>query len=290
MEPVIRLIFPSNWLVCKGVVEIKAIFLDLDGTLNNDQKQITPRTSNALICAQKQGVKIVLASARPSPGLYKERDILKLQNYGGILMSYNGGRIVDAATNKVLFETSMDQSQAAVILRYLEHLPVTPILDNGKQFYVTDRDGFMVDYECKNNNMVCSVVDNLAEFLNFRPVKILMSVDPEIILSVKHEISVNLPDNLSVVQTAPFYLEIIPAAIHKGRGLLETCRVIDVDANDSVAFGDAENDIPMLKAAGVGVAMGNASDAVKMAADIITLSNNEDGIAVWLEDNYFKYV
>ena len=74
---------------------MKAIFLDLDGTLNNDQKVITEKTKTALMAVQEQGVRIVLASARPSPGLFKERDILHLQDYGGILMSYNGGRIVE---------------------------------------------------------------------------------------------------------------------------------------------------------------------------------------------------
>ena len=76
----------------------KLIAMDLDGTLNNDEKRITEKTKAALMDAQKRGIRLALASARPSPGLFKERDILRLQDFGGILMSYNGGRIVDAAT------------------------------------------------------------------------------------------------------------------------------------------------------------------------------------------------
>ena len=79
-------------------VKYKLIAMDLDGTLNNDQKVITPKTREALMEAQKRGIRLALASARPSPGLFKERDILQLQNFGGILMSYNGGRITEAAT------------------------------------------------------------------------------------------------------------------------------------------------------------------------------------------------
>jgi len=257
----------------------------LDGTLNNDQKQITRRTKSALMRAQRKGIKVVLASARPSPGLFKERDILGLQRYHGVLMSYNGGRIIDASSNQILFQTAIEVMQAASVLRMLENFPVTLILDDGKQFYVTDRAGFKVEYECMNNHMVCSEVGNLADFLHFQPVKILMSVDPLIIGSVKTQIADLLPDKLTIVQTAPFYLEIIPASINKGQGLLDTCKALGIDPRDTVAFGDAENDIPMLRAAGVGVAMGNASNSVKDASDAVTLSNNDDGIAVWLELN-----
>ena len=262
---------------------IQLVAMDLDGTLNNDKKKITPKTHRALMEAQQRGVRLVLASARPSPGLYKERDALRLQDHGGILMSYNGGRIVQAATGEVLFETAMDLEQTRQILRQLENLPVTPILDDGRQFYVTDRRGFKVDYECKNNNMKCTEVENLADFLPFAPIKILMSVEPAFLPRVQAQIAALLPDTLTVVQTAPFYLEIIPKTINKGQGIWEICRVLDIPAEKVIAFGDAQNDIPMLEAAGIGVAMGNATESVKAAADYVTASNNQDGIAAALE-------
>ena len=264
---------------------VKAIFLDLDGTLNNDAKVITERTKIALMQAQKRGVRLVLASARPSPGLFKERDILSLREFGGILMSYNGGRIVDAATDKVLFETAMDLELTKKILRKLEQLPVTPILDDGVQFYVTDPNGYKVAYECENNRMTCTQVDNLSDFLTFAPIKILMSVEPTLLPGVKAQIAAFLPEELTVVQTAPFYLEVIPSCINKGQGVADTCRSLMITTEEAVAFGDAENDIPMLRTAGVGVAMGNAAQAVKVAADQVTASNNEDGIALWIEKN-----
>lgn len=261
----------------------KLIAMDLDGTLNNDQKIITEKTKAALMAAQKAGIRLALASARPSPGLFKERDILRLQDHNGILMSYNGGRIVDAATGKVLFETSMDLEETKQVLRQLESLPVTPILDDGVQFYVTDKNGFKVDYECKNNNMVCTEVGNLADFLTFAPIKVLMSVDPAEIADVQKKIAEFLPESLTVVQTAAFYLEVIPKTINKGQGIRDICKVLGIGTGEVISFGDAENDIPMLLAAGMGVAMGNAADAVKQAADMVTLSNNDDGIAAALE-------
>ena len=264
-------------------MKYKLIAMDLDGTLNNDQKVITKKTKEALMAAQRKGIRLALASARPSPGLFKERDILRLQDYQGVLMSYNGGRIVDAASGNVLFETSMDLQQTKQVLRKLEALPVTPILDDGVQFFVADKNGYKVDYECRNNNMVCSEVGNLADFLTFAPIKILMSVQPEELAEVQKQIADFLPDSLTVVQTAAFYLEVIPKVINKGQGIRDICSVLGIDPSEVISFGDAANDIPMLVAAGMGVAMGNASEAVKEAADMVTLSNNEDGIAAALE-------
>lgn len=261
----------------------KLIAMDLDGTLNNDQKVITEKTKAALMAAQRKGIRLALASARPSPGLFKERDILRLQDHKGILMSYNGGRIVDAETGKVLFETSMDLAETKQVLGQLESLPVTPILDDGAQFYVTDKNGYKVDYECKNNNMVCKEVGNLADFLEFAPIKILMSVQPEELIDVQRQIADFLPESLTVVQTAAFYLEVIPRVINKGQGIRDICKVLGIEPAEVISFGDAANDIPMLEAAGMGVAMGNAQEAVKAAADMVTLSNNEDGIAAALE-------
>ena len=260
-------------------MKYRLIAMDLDGTLNNDEKRITDETRRVLMEAQNRGVRLALASARPSPGLFRERDVLDMQRHQGILMSYNGGRIVDASDGRVLFETSMDMETTRQVLRMLETLPVTPILDDGAQFYVTDAHGYKVDYECRNNRMECSEVENLADFLNFAPIKILMSVLPERIDEVQAKIAAMLPEELIVTQTAAFYLEVIPRSINKGQGIRDICRTLSISPAEVIAFGDSENDIPMLRAAGMGVAMGNARDDVKAAADMVTRTNNEDGIA-----------
>ena len=88
-------------------VNYKLIALDLDGTLTNDEKEIPEYTTRVLMRAQEQGVRIALVSARPSSGLHYERDVLKLQKYGGLLLSYNGERIVEAENGNVLYETTL---------------------------------------------------------------------------------------------------------------------------------------------------------------------------------------
>ena len=100
---------------------------------------------------------------------------------------------------------------------------------------------------------------------------------------MQKQIAEYLPDDLTVVRTAPFYLEIISKKISKGQGIRQVCEYIGIRPEEVIAFGDAENDISMIQVAGMGIAMGNAEPAVKEVADRITLTNNEDGIAVALE-------
>ena len=259
------------------LMDVQIIALDIDGTLTDDQKNISNITLEALIEAEKKGIRLVLASARPASGLFSIRDQLKMEQFGGILMSYNGGRITDCAGN-TFYEISMGLTMTRRILRFLEELPVTVIVDDGKMFYVTDKNGYKVEYECRNNQMQCTEVGNLADWLTFSPIKILLAVDPMKIYEVQEQIRNFLPEDLTVVRTAAFYLEIFPRRINKGQGLCDICRILKIDVRNSIAFGDSENDIPMLKAAGIGIAMKNAEMDVKKASDMSTLSNNEDGI------------
>ena len=265
-------------------MEYRLIAMDLDGTLYDSKKRIDPRTVDALLRAQAAGMRLALASARPLPGLYHARDALRMKEFGGALIACNGGRIADAATGTMLHEESMTLDAARDVLRALKSLPCTPILDDGVRFYVTDKRAYMVEYECWNNRMECTEVPDLAAFIHFAPAKLLLSMQPAELPALQARIAAMLPEELAVVQTADFYLEIVPRSVNKGKALADTCRALGIDPARSVAFGDAPNDIPMLRAAGLGVAMGNAGESVKAAADRITLTNDEAGIAAVVEE------
>ena len=94
----------------------KLIALDIDGTLTNDEKNITQATRDALLAVQEDGVRLVLASARPTPGLYAAAEQLHMKEHGGILMAYNGGKIVKADTGETLSEIHMDMEKTRNIL------------------------------------------------------------------------------------------------------------------------------------------------------------------------------
>jgi len=260
-------------------MKYKMIALDLDGTLNNDDKKITPKTRAALIEAQKKGAVVVLASGRPAPGLKRESDELELEKYKGLLLSYNGGRVVHADTNEILYEKGMTHEIATRLLRHLEAFPVTPIVDDGKHYYAKDPDGFMVEVESKLNNMGVKVVNNVANAIDFAPVKVLIAAPNETLLPECEKIMKPFDDELSFIQSTPYFLEATMKGISKASSLQTICDLLEIKAEEVMAFGDAQNDISMIEFAGLGVAMGNACDPLKEIADEITLSNNEDGIA-----------
>lgn len=264
----------------------RMIALDLDGTLNNDQKVITQKTKDALIAVQKQGVVVVLASGRPAPGLKRESDALELDKYHGLLSSYNGGKVVDAATKEVLYEKSVPNQTAVKLLKHMENYPVTPIVDDGKDYYTTDRKGFMIEFESRLNNLGIRIVDNVADNVDFSPVKILIAAPNDYLAPVTEQIKEPFRNELSFVQSTPYYLEATVKGINKASSLQAVCDLLDIRQEEVMAFGDEENDIKMIQFAGLGVAMGNACDKLKKAADEVTLSNNEDGIAHTLE-KYF---
>lgn len=257
----------------------KLIALDLDGTLNNDKREITPYTKEILIKAQTQGAIVVLASGRPLAGLSREAEILNLKQHHGLLLSYNGGKVVDITTDKVLYEKSIPNGIAKKLLRFLENYDVTPIVDDGKYVYTNTPNGFKMQYETSNNNLIIKEVENIADSVDFSPVKILISSPEEILKAVSDEIIDSFKEDISFIFSAPFYLEATAKGISKAESLKSICESLNIFPEEVIAFGDAENDISMLEFAGKGVAMGNSCQALKDVADEITLSNNEDGIA-----------
>lgn len=266
--------------------KFKIIALDIDGTLNNDEKVISPKTREALIKAQKNGAIVVLATGRPAPGLAREAAALDLDKYHGLLLSYNGGKVIDATTNEVLLEQAMELETAKQLLTHLEDFDVTPIVDDGVHIYTNDPTGFQMQYESTNNNLKIAEVENIAEAITFNPVKILIATPNEKLLPIIEHISAPFEEELSFIQSAPFYLEATVKGIDKAASLHTICQKLGIEPHEVIAFGDGQNDRSMLEYAGLGVAMENACAELLEMADEITLSNNHDGIAHTLE-KYF---
>ncbi|MCR5757102.1 MAG: Cof-type HAD-IIB family hydrolase [Selenomonas sp.] len=261
----------------------KMIALDLDGTLDNDDKIITPRTREALMAVQEQGVVVALVSGRQAPGLQREADALHLEDYNGLRISYNGGRIQEAATGKILFDSAIDNATAVEFLRHLEQWPeLSPIVDDGESIYTTDARRHKVMAESRNNNLKVKIVENIADAVTFDPVKILTAAPNEILVPRLADIRQGFEERLSFVQSAPWFYEGTVKGVGKNSALKQACKQLGITSAEVMAFGDAQNDMSMLEFAGYGVAMGNACDELKSIADEITASNNEDGIAVTL--------
>lgn len=273
---------------------IKAIALDIDGTLTNDEKVVTARTREALLAAQRSGVRLILSSGRPVQGLRALAAELDLPANGGLLVAFNGAHVVDARTDEVLFDQPMDPSALASLVGHMREFDVIPWITEGSRLYVergmrhviTYRgEPFdIVEYERRMCDLELHEVDDLLEVCGTPQDKLLCASEPEYLQQHWRAMYGPFTDELSGMFTADFYFEFMAPGIDKGRALAGALPKLGIDASEVIAFGDGQNDVSMLRWAGTGVAMGNAVDEAKAAADMVTASNNEDGIALALAE------
>lgn len=261
----------------------RAIALDLDGTLTNHDKVVTPKTCEALLQAEAEGVVIILASGRPTYGIEPVAECLELDKRGGYILSYNGGNIVNAKTGEKLFAQFLPDEVIPILYRYAKEKNHALLGYAGNEIITEMPDDQYVKEESRINKMNIRKVENLFEALEPHPTKLLMTGDPADMLKAENELSEILGDRMDIFRSAPFFLELVPKGIDKAKSLLRLLSKINLTPADMIAFGDGYNDLSMLKLAGMGVAMQNAAPEVRAEADYITLSNEEDGIAAALE-------
>lgn len=258
--------------------EPKVIVLDIDGTLFDDEKKIQPKTKEFLIKAQEKGNVVVLASGRPASGLWYIAEELKMSEHHGLLCCFNGSQVVDCTTTDILYNTPVDINKGREVLKHLRKFDVTPMLYKDAYLYVENAYAPKVEYESRLCKMMVCEVNDLAAFLNWGTNKILTAGDPVYLEKHAKEMAAPFKDQLNCMFTAPFYFEFTEKGIDKAKALDVALKKLGYTANDCIAFGDAENDLSIIKFAKTGVAMGNATDEVKNAADYVTQDNNHEGI------------
>ena len=221
-------------------MKYKLLVIDVDGTLLNDQKQITPHTKSALLKAQQMGVHVVLASGRPTGGILPLAQELELNNYGGYVISYNGAQIIEMQTGNLLFENL--------------------------------------------NNMNIRQVTNFPNAIDFKPCKCMLASDNEAeLVGLENHWKKKLAGVADVFRSEDYFLEVVPPTIDKGNTLALLMEMLKLTREEVIAIGDGIADVPMLQLAGLGIAMGNARDSVKVCAEATTLSNEQDGVAIAIE-------
>lgn len=261
----------------------RAIALDLDGTLTNHNKEVTPITKQTLIKAQKDGAHIILASGRPTFGIAPIAECLNIENYGGFVLSYNGGKIVDWHTKKEIYSNFLPDDVLPILYNYAK-VHNHAILGYDGEDIITERpNDEYVREESRINKMDIRKVESLLESLPPHPTKLLMTGEPELMKNAEKELLGIVGEKMDVFRSAPFFIELVPKGIDKAQPLLRLLDKIGLTPNDMIAFGDGYNDLSMLKLAGIGVAMANAMPEVKAEADYVTLSNEEDGVAAAIE-------
>lgn len=263
----------------KKSMKYKLLVLDLDGTLTNTKKEITPNTLQTLTEAQEQGIKIVLASGRPTYGVAPLAEKLQLDKYEGYILSYNGGEIINWKTKELMYKNLLDHA----ILPYLYKCAQQnhfAILSYEEEYVLTEYpDDEYVIKEARLNGMKIKKVENFLAAIKHPIAKCLIVGEPNRLAVLEKEMHEHLKDQMGVFRSEPYFLELVPKGIDKAQSLAVLLKEINMTKEEMIAVGDGFNDLSMIKFAGLGVAMANAQDVVKENADYITLSNEEDGVA-----------
>jgi len=268
---------------------IQAVLLDLDGTLLNDQKMISPKTKETLLSLQANGIRVVLASGRPKRGIEPFATELKLEQYGGLIVSSNGACVTDATTGETLFEQAIDRDVARAILDHLTGFDVIPMLNDETYMYVNDVFSGMLElngepfniikYESRGGRFQLREEPRLADAIAFPVYKILVAGQPDYLQANVDDMSQPFNQQVTGMFTANMYYEFTDYGIDKARALDHVFQQVGIARDQTIAFGDGHNDRSMLEYAGISVAMDNAVDAIKAIATDVTRSNNEEGIA-----------
>ncbi|MFI3292769.1 MAG: Cof-type HAD-IIB family hydrolase [Rikenellaceae bacterium] len=262
---------------------MKIIVLDLDGTLTNSRKELSERNRLALIELQERGAKVVLASGRPTYGIVPLAHELELRKYGGYILSYNGGVIIDCATGKELYSNVLPGELIAPLYEGSKSYDTT-ILSYDAEYIVTENGADKyVGVEAHLNKMKIKEVDSFLDYFSYPLPKCLAVGDPNQVVELEKDLKGRFGDVMNIYRSEPFFLELVPLGIDKAQSLSVLLEKIGGCREDMIAFGDGFNDLSMIQYAGVGVAMANAQDEVKRHADVIALSNDEDGVADYIE-------
>lgn len=258
----------------------KIMALDMDGTLLNQNKVVTERTKEALEKAREYGVKVVLASGRPLDGLKRYLEELNLVDNDEYVLSYNGCLVQETKSGKIIYEKGLTGKDLHRLYDLSSSLGVNiHAFAPNKGGLITPKHSKYTQLEADINQIDINICDfsEIAEDENI--VKIMWIDEPEILDKAIKAIPKELYEEYFIVKSTPYFLEIFNKDSGKGAALKALAKHINAKAEEVIAVGDAGNDLDMIEYAGLGVAMGNATDAVKEIAQFITATNNEDGIA-----------
>ncbi len=273
--------------------QIRLIALDLDGTLLDENKRLSENNIQALAECTRQGIQVVPATGRPSDGIPEELRSIPGVRYA---ITTNGGAVVDLKTGKWLSQCVLSNEQALRILDIVRHYHVmydpyiqgrgitqSSFFEHMEEFGISPAVQKLVR---ATRDVVPDVYQYMVETKNCAEKINIFLAD----LSDKEVLREKLSavDGLAVSSSMYNNLEVNAKAATKGNALLWLADHLGIPREETMAFGDGENDISMLKAAGTGVAMGNASDQVKESADEVTLTNDQDGVAAAIQNWVLK--
>ena len=267
---------------------IKMAGFDVDGTLLTDRKELTSRTRKALEKAIQKGVIVLVATGRPWMGVPEE-----LQNLQGIryALTSNGARVIDTGRNKVLFEHLLEPGPAKKALEICgKYDTLQEIYFDGQGYAQAEKMKYVERYHrnpsmweyTRKTRIPVEDLYSLLEQENRGLDKVqALFADMDERRRAWEELS--MEEDLELVGSLGYNIEINARGVNKGTALVELGRMLGIKREEIMACGDGDNDTAMLREVGFGVAMGNAEEEIKQAADYVTLTNEDEGVAYAIE-------
>lgn len=267
----------------------RLIALDLDGTLLNSQKELTPRNCDALYRAAEQGIHIVPTTGRFYGGMPEVIRDLPFIRY---CITINGAEVRDLQTGEVIYKAEIPCRQAVELMEYLDQFPVIYDCYQDNDAFMTASLKAQTDAVVENPHSrelihrLRKPVPELKAFLLERGRAVqkvqFFTRDEDALQHLREELPRRFPQILAA-NSLPQNLELNHIRANKGEALLALAKHLHIPREETLAFGDGDNDITMLQMAGLGVAMENACLTALAAADTTTASCDEDGVALGIE-------
>lgn len=256
----------------------KILILDIDGTLVNSEKVITPETLKYINIIQDMGHIVALASGRPYPGMKQYVDALKMDEKNGYIISFNGGKIISCEKGEVVYSNCMPGKYLQGLYDFaLEHDMGLVTYSDDMVITGTRLDNYM-QYEARLNYMPIYSVEDFCGYVDFDVVKCLMTAPEKQAEECEKILAQRYSRELNVFRSEPYFIEITNKGVDKAKAVENLLNILGIERKNSICCGDGYNDLTMVSYAGVGVAMANAQQIVKDNADYVTGSCDEDGL------------
>ncbi|NJB82353.1 Cof-type HAD-IIB family hydrolase [Wenyingzhuangia aestuarii] len=265
-------------------MKYKMIVLDMDDTLLTDDHTISDRNRKAIKAAQEKGVYVVLASGRPTAAMTSYAKELELDKYNSYIISFNGSQIIDMSTDNCIFEQTLDVKDIHELFDYSEANNTAFITyENGS--IIGTKDSEYIDVEKNITGMLYIKVPDFKASITKNCVKCLLLEEPSYLKTVEAKLK-KIRTDLSISMSKPFFLEVMPQGIDKAATLNRLIKQLGIEQHETIAVGNAGNDLTMVEFAGLGVWVDNVTPELRDKADVIVASNNHDGVAEVIE----KYI
>ena len=265
-------------------MKYKLLVLDVDGTILNSERKITQRTVMTLRKVQSIGIKVALASGRPTYGLLPLAKAIDLGTYGGFIISYNGAQVISAQDGEILFARSIDPQMVPYLEKKAAKTGMTMAYYDGDEVVSTDITNPHVVDEAQMNVMKLRQVDQISMVVEDWPSEVMLFSDHEEELdSLENHMQRHLNGVMDTIHSNPYMLEVVGYQVGKSYAMSALMQLLGIGMEEVIAIGDGTADVNMIQMAGTGIAMANAVESVRRCADYITLSNDEDGAAVAIE-------